>query len=177
MSQWNWLIWSHEACPSHYRNQVSPDSWPGNSIWSPASGWLVKLAPPILRSWGKFLKRIAGWHPEKSPDGFLPEEPRKPRKGTCCAGKAILGKAASLGGNQVLYVKSGSHRDLFMDLFIPPSLPGGRTVFHRCPGVKASYVKCSWGWCSFSRQPGLHHVWLLYHHPPVGQHFGTDNQP
>lgn len=140
-SPWNLYKWVSETGQSDLMKLAvvtleirSPDSWLGNSILSPASGWLVnKLAPPILRSWGEFLKRIAGWHPAKSPDGLLPGGPQRPEKGTRCAGKAILCEAASPGGHQVLYVKSGSHRGVKHEPIYPSFTPWGKNSVPQVP--------------------------------------------
>lgn len=158
-----------------------PKSLENQASWLMAWGlYLVsslRLAyQQVSPSHSQKLARLTGWHPEKNPDGFLLGGPQRPGEGTCCASKAILCKAASLRGKQVLCVTARSHGDVKHEPICPPLTPWG-TAFHRFLGVKASYTKSSWGWCSSPRQSGLSQVLVLKCHPPAGWHFGTGNQP
>lgn len=62
--------------------------------------------------------------------------PQRPGEGTCCAGKAILCKAASLGGNQAPYVTSGCHRGVKHELIYPSFTPWGNNNFPQVPQGK-----------------------------------------
>lgn len=76
----------------------APDSWPGNSIWSPAFVWLDnKIVPPIPRRWGGFLKRIAGYQPEKSQMAFYLSDPRGQGRDHAALGRPSYVRLLPLG--------------------------------------------------------------------------------